>query len=130
IRIEILHVHAQMINAAARCCRRAASAAASPEHEKLDTISGAQKRRIGAACRSLITLNAPAEQILIELVRPVRIRSENCAVTPSVKRHQSFLRRLFRRRTYIAERSGFTAVPRILELVHDAVGIGERELRG
>src|SRR5438552_4147330 len=74
IGIEILHAHAQMINTAARCGRRAASAAASAEHEKLDTVSGAQERRIGVAGRSLITLNAPAEQILIELVRPVGIR--------------------------------------------------------
>jgi hypothetical protein len=82
-----------VIDAAARCGGRAASStAATAEHEKVHTIAGVQERRIRAAGGSLVTLDVPAEQVLIKLVRPVRIRSEDRAATPAAKRHQSFLR--------------------------------------
>ena len=103
---------------------RAPAARAAGEHQELDAADAEHRRG-----RALMRLDAQAQEILIEAVRTGAVRAEDRAVAPAAQRDQAFLRRRLRGGAHVAERAASAAVPRILQLHHDAVGIAEIQLR-
>src|SRR5215813_2225989 len=94
IGIEVVHVHTEVVDAAARHrSRGGASISASAtgpaaEHDELDAVIETEQRSI----RSLGRLHSQTEKFLIELVRPCRVRYEIRAMTPALKSKQAFFR--------------------------------------
>src|SRR5215831_15782142 len=123
--IEIVHAHAQVVDACRSWrCVGAAATTAPGEHDELAAPADAIERRAW----SLIGLYAQPQEIGIKQVRARAVAYEDRAVAPPFQRQQSFSRRRLHRSAQVAEQSCSPAVSPILQLHHDAVGIAEVQL--
>ena len=114
-----------MIDGAGPSRARRSLAATSTERQELAGIAEAEHR----VARPLIRLDPKAKQLLVKLIGTRSVGTRVGAMTPVSESDQASLRRRLGPRANVAERTGPTAIPRILQLNDDAVRIAKVELR-